>query len=91
MSDIFQKCFKQPDEVLDPIPTPEGFTKLVDKIVSRYNMSYMDAMLEICEHYDREPASVKELITPKLQLELMQEASSRKLLKDNKFSEIRLG
>lgn len=90
----FGKMFKQSDEQLPELDakiTPEIFTRIVQTIVSRYGISYFDAIMELCEHYDREYESVKSLLTPKLKLALMEEMSQRRLLKDNSFLLDKLG
>lgn len=91
MANTFGKMFQRPDEILDSVPTPEAFTKLVDLIVERYDLTYFEALQEICDAHDREPESIKPLLTSKLKLRLMEEASDRKLLKDNTFKQDRLG
>lgn len=85
MSDDFGKMFKRDDEVLDMVPTPEDFTELVDTIVDRYDISYIEAITEICRHFDREIESITPLITPKILLAVTKEAASQRLLKDNDF------
>ena len=91
MSDAFGRMWKRPDEVLSMVPTPEEFTELVDTIVDRYDIPYIDAIIEICEHFDREIESIGSLITPKIKLALTEEASKSKLLRDNSFALDRLG
>ena len=83
--------FRQPDEQLAAVPTPEDFTRVVGVLVHRYRMGYFDAILELCEHYEREYTSVKELMTPKLKLALTEELAQRRLLKDKNFLSERLG
>ncbi len=90
MTDTFGKLFHETDETLDTVPTPEAFALLVETLVSRYKISYFDAILEICEHYDREIESVKALLSPKLKFKLTEEAASRRLLKDKSFLQDRL-
>lgn len=83
--------FTRPDEQLDNVPTPESFTRVIDVLVRRYHISYFDAILELCEHYDREYESVKPLLTPKLKLALTEEVAQRRLLKDKTFLLDKLG
>lgn len=88
----FGKLFDQDDEKLSSIPTPEEFTRVVETLVWRYDMSYFEAIQELCDYHDREYESVKSLLTPKLKLALMQETAKRNLLKDNKtFLQQQLG
>lgn len=83
--------FLRPDEQLDKVPTPESFTRVIDVLVHRYHISYFDAILELCEYYDREFESVKPLLTPKLKLALTEEVARRRLLKDKTFLLDKLG
>lgn len=85
------KMFTRPDEQLSNIPTPEEFTRVVDTLVSRFRISYFDAILELCEQYDRDYESVKPLLTSKLKVALMEEMSARRLLKDKHYLTHRLG
>jgi len=83
--------FCQGDEQLSAVPTPAEFTRVVHTLVRRYRISYFDAIIELCEHYDREYESVKGLLTPKLKLALLEELSNKKLLKDNSYLQDKLG
>ena len=87
----FGKMFHAEDERLESIPTPENFTLVVETLVRRYQMTYFDAIMELCEHYDREYESIKPLLTPKLKLALLEEMSEKRLLKDNSFLQHKLG
>lgn len=90
----FGLMFQQSDEQLPSLDaeiTPEAFTRVVLTLVRRYNISYFDAILEVCDHYDREYESVKALLTPKLKLALTEELSQRRLLKDKTFLLDKLG
>lgn len=87
----FGKMFKSADEQLDPVPTPEAFTRVVGLLSARYDLTVFEAILAICEHNDREPDSVKMLLTPKLRLALLDEASNKNLLKVKDFLSHRLG
>lgn len=82
--------FTAPDEQLDAVPTPESFTFLVERLVQRYHLSYFDAILELCDHYDREYDSVKHLLTPKLTNALAVEMATKRMLKDNSFLDTQL-
>lgn len=87
----FTSMFSAPDEQLASVPTPENFTKVLDILVNRYQITYFDAILELCEHYGREYESVKPLLTPKVKLLLTEEVSRRGLLKDKTFLLEKLG
>lgn len=87
----FGKMFKSKDEQLDLVPTPEAFTRVVSLLTARYDLSHFEAILTLCDHYDREYESVKPLLTPKLRLALLDEMSERRLLKDRSFLQHKLG
>jgi len=50
------------------------FTELVQKTVAELKMSYMDAILHICEENDILPEDVKKFISPVVRDKLEQEA-----------------
>jgi len=79
----FGKMFNREDEILDPVPSPESFTLVVMTLAKRYGITHFEAILEICEHYDREYESVKLLLSPKLKQLLTEEAMKAHQLKDN--------
>lgn len=87
----YGKLFRRDDEQLSSVPTPQEFTRVVQTLVRRYQLSHFDAIIELCDHYDREYDSVKSLLTPKLKLALMEEMAGKKLLKDNSFLQDKLG
>lgn len=83
--------FTHADEQLENVPTPEQFTRVVEVLVRRYQLSYFDAILALCEHHDREYQSIKKLLTPKLKVALLEEVAHRRLLKDNSYVHDKLG
>ena len=87
----YGEMFQRTDEQLSSVPTPQEFTQVVLTLVRRYQLSYFDAIIELCEHYDREYESVKSLLTPKLKLALMEEMTSKKMLRDNSYFQHKLG
>jgi len=90
----FGQMFQHADERLpeqDAEITPEAFTKVVLTVVQRYQISHFEAILELCEYYQRDYESVKPLLTPTLKLALLEEMSRRRLLKDNSFLLDKLG
>jgi hypothetical protein len=50
------------------------FTQLVQNTVEQFKMSYMDAILHICEENDILPEDVKRFISPVVRDKLEQEA-----------------
>lgn len=83
--------FSRADEQLDPIPTPENFTLVVLRLVERYGLSHFDAIMELCNHYEREYESVRPLLTSTLKSALLEELSSKRMLKDRTYLEQKLG
>lgn len=77
--------FTLADEKLDSVPTPESFGLLIERLVDRYNLTYTEAIVELCEHYEREYESVRLLLTPKLKDTLAEEMAVKRMLKDNSF------
>ena len=57
-----------------------GFTKLVGTAVRESKMSYMDAMVEICERNNIDPEDVKKFVGAALQSKLEVEAMQLNLL-----------
>ena len=84
--------FLRADEQLsEEVPTPQQFTQVVELLVDRYQLSYLDAIMALCDHYQREYESVKKLLTSKLKMALMEEMSHRRLLKDKSYLQDKLG
>ena len=50
------------------------FTKLIEKTVSELKISYMDAILHLCEENDIEPEDVNKFISPIIKGKLEAEA-----------------
>ena len=88
----YGKMFLRADEQLsEEAPTPQQFTQVVELLVDRYQLSYLDAIMALCDHYQREYESVKKLLTSKLKMALMEEMSHRRLLKDKSYLQDKLG
>jgi hypothetical protein len=87
----YGKMFKHGDEQLESVPTPEQFTRVVDTLVTRYRISYFDAIMSLCDHHDREYESVKSLLTSKLKVILMEEMAQRRMIKDKNYLQHKLG
>jgi hypothetical protein len=88
----YGKMFIRPDECFTkPVPTPAEFTRVVETLVRRYDLSYLEAIAAICDHYDREYESVKKLLTSKIKTALMEELAQKRMLKDNSFLQDKLG
>ena len=48
------------------IPTAEAFSQAVITLSQTLDISYFDAVRHVCDHYDRDYESVKELLTSQL-------------------------
>lgn len=57
-----------------------GFTELVEKAVRERGLTYMDAMLDICERNSIDPEDVRKFVGPHLQSKLEAEAMQLNLL-----------
>lgn len=66
--------------------TQEKFQELVEKRTREKNMSYMDAIVSICEEIKLEYESVPKLITPKMKKLIKSEATSMNMMKNKKKS-----
>ena len=59
----FGNMFLKADEQLDTVPVAESFSRVVMLLATRYDLSHLAAIMEICNHYDREVESVKQECT----------------------------
>jgi hypothetical protein len=50
------------------------FSKLIEKTVSEFKISYMEAILHVCEKNDIEPEDVKKFVSPIIRDKLEAEA-----------------
>lgn len=70
----------------DKFLTKSKFTKLVEKIVIEKKVSYMDAILLICEENTIDPGDVKKFVSPIIKDKLQAEAMDLNFLpKQNKI------
>ena len=69
--------------------TPERFAEALDRAVREKNMSYLDAIMHVCENVGLEVETVPRLITPRIKKILTSEANNLNLLK-RKTNEPRL-
>ena len=66
--------------------TKSKFTKLIETAVSELKISYMDAVLHLCEENDIEPEDVKKFISPIIRDKIEAEAMNLNFLpKQNSF------
>ena len=66
----------------DPIEfmTKTKFGKLVDEIVIKDKLSYMDAVLHLCESFDIDPSESKKFLSPVIRNKIEAEAISLNFL-----------
>ena len=56
------------------------FSKMIEEAVVQKKLSYMDAILDICEENDIEPEDVRKFVSPMIKDKLEAEAMSLNLL-----------
>jgi len=67
----------------DAILTKKRFTKMIEECVNIKKMSYMDAILFICEKRHLDPADIKKFVTPPIKEKLEAEAISLRLIQND--------
>lgn len=66
---------------LDNILTKKRFSKLVEDLVEKKRMMYMDAVLEICEEREIDPGEIGKLISPIIKDKIEAEAVNLRMMK----------
>lgn len=64
----------------DKILNKKKFTVMVEENVAKYRMSYMDAILKICEDRELDPADIGKLISPVIKDKLEAECVALRLV-----------
>lgn len=54
--------------------TKQRFTKLIEDVVQRLNVSYMDAVINVCDDHDVDLEDVRKFITPIIKDKIQAEA-----------------
>jgi len=72
------------EELEHKIMTKKRFTKAVEALVSKNNMTYLDAMTYIVEQRGMDYMNVKKLLSPALKEKLSNEATGLNLVKVKK-------
>jgi len=72
------------EELEHKIMTKKRFTKAVEALVSKNNMTYLDAMTYIVEQRGMDYMNVKKLLSPALKEKLTNEATGLNLVKVKK-------
>ena len=62
--------------MLDNILTKQIMTQLVEKLVSEERMSYMEAVLHICEERQIDPLDIGKLIGPTIKAKIEAETNN---------------
>ena len=63
------------------VMTPDRFAKVLDRTVNEKNLTYLDAIMHVCESTGLEIELVPRLMTPRIKKILTSEANSLNLLK----------
>ena len=72
------------EELEHKIMTKKRFTKAVEALVSKNNMTYLDAMTYVVEQRGMDYMNVKKLLSPALKEKLTNEATGLNLVKVKK-------
>jgi hypothetical protein len=72
---------KRQKVVIKPSITKEELRIQVEKLVSHDNMTYTEAIIEICERKEIDPADMAKLVKGPLKLKLEAEAMDRNIIK----------
>jgi hypothetical protein len=65
------------------ILTKKRFSTAVEKKVSKFQLSYLDAILEVCEELEFPVEDVARVITPNLKEKVTAEAQRLRMIKDS--------
>lgn len=77
-----QALFGGLDVTEDRIPTPNSFSKMIEKISIEEDMSPIEAIVTYCEENQLEIETVSKLITGPLKEKIRVDAIHRKMLKE---------
>lgn len=73
--------------MLENILTKQSLAQIVEKLVARERMSYMEAVLHVCEERGIDPLDIGKLVAPSIKAKIEAEAMSSNLLpKSNTLS-----
>jgi hypothetical protein len=64
----------------DSILTKKKFAMLVEENVSKYNLTYMDAILKVCDDRELDPADISKLVSPVIKDKLEAECIELRLI-----------
>jgi hypothetical protein len=66
--------------MLDNILTKQTLTQTVERLVAKEHMTYMEAVLHVCEERLIDPLDIGKLISPSIKAKIEAEAMSNNLL-----------
>jgi hypothetical protein len=66
--------------MLNDILTKQKFLELIDSLVSTEKLTYMEAILQICEEREIDPLDIGKLITPHLKEKIEVEAMQKNMI-----------
>jgi len=66
---------------ISSVMTPDRFAKMLDRTVNEKNLTYLDAIIYVCESTGLEVELVPRLMIPRIKKILTSEANSLNLLK----------
>ena len=73
--------------MLDNILTKQSLTTTVERLVAKEHMTYMEAVLHVCEERQIDPLDIGKLVSPTIKAKIEAEAMSSNLLpKSNSLS-----
>ena len=76
------------EEINLKIMTKKRFIKAVEELVSKHNMTYMEAMTHIVEERGMDYSAVKRLLDDGLKEKLRVEATELRLVKDKRLNKL---
>lgn len=66
--------------MLENILTKQTVTVIVEKLVAKEHMSYMEAVLHLCEERQIDPLDIGKLVSPSIKAKIEAEAMASNLL-----------
>lgn len=64
----------------DSILTKKKFAMLVEENVAKHNLTYMDAILKVCDDRELDPADISKLVSPVIKDKLEAECIELRLI-----------
>ena len=80
------KIFKMVNEISETFLNKKRFTKMVEQTVFDNNMSYMDAIIHLCEEHGIDVEDSKKYISPPIQEKIKIEAINLNFLEGETYS-----